>query len=200
MIGSNTIGETFNGALDELRIWKSARTACEINTYKNCEIAGTTANLLANYNFNQGIAGGLNTGQTTLTDASGNGINGTLSTFILSGTTSNWIGLGGVTSGSITPIPTPTVTYSVSPTPTICLGSSVTLTGGGSNFTSSAWSGGITNATPFVPTASNNYTFTGTNAITGCTSSSVAYIQVNSCSGAQGEALHFDELVLKYSN
>lgn len=192
VIGSNSIGETFTGALDELRIWKSARTSCEINTYKNCEIAGVTPNLLANYNFNQGIAGNINTTETTLFDASGNSINGTLGTFLLSGSTSNWIAPGGVISGSTTAIPTPTVTYSISTSPTICLGSPITLTGTGSNATNYSWSGGITNAVAFTPTASNNYTYTGTNTLTGCTSSSVAYIQVNSCSGTPGEALHFD--------
>jgi len=192
VIGSNNLGETYSGEIDELRIWNTDRSRCEINTYKNCEISGAFTNLIANYHFNQGTAGGVNTGQTTLNDASGNSINGTLNTFLLSGTTSNWIAPGGVISGSTTPVPSPTVSFTISTSPTVCLGTSITLTGSGSNANTYAWTGGITNGVAFTPTASGNYVFTGTSTLTGCTSSSSIHIQVNSCSGTPGAALHFD--------
>nr|HMT30220.1 hypothetical protein [Bacteroidia bacterium] len=52
--------------------------------------------LVANYHFNQGVAGGTNTGATSLTDATGNGFTGTLTNFALTGSTSNWVAPGGV--------------------------------------------------------------------------------------------------------
>lgn len=87
--------------MDELRIWSVARTAAEILATKNCEIPTSYANLLANYHFNQGIAGGSNPTETSLTDSSGNGYNGTLTNFALTGATSNWIKDSSPASGTI---------------------------------------------------------------------------------------------------
>ncbi|MES2761061.1 MAG: LamG-like jellyroll fold domain-containing protein [Bacteroidota bacterium] len=103
MIGYNSINERFNGSIDELRVWTSARTACEINSYKMCEIPTTSAGLLANYHFNQGLASYANPTETSLTDASGNAHNGTLYSFNLSGTNSNWVAPGAIASGYSTP-------------------------------------------------------------------------------------------------
>ncbi|MEZ5039669.1 MAG: LamG-like jellyroll fold domain-containing protein [Saprospiraceae bacterium] len=90
----------FNGHLDEVRVWNKALTQAEIQANMNCEIQTTSDCLVANYHFNQGIAGADNSGVTTLTDASGNGNNGTLQAgYTLNGTTSNWVAPGGVTSG-----------------------------------------------------------------------------------------------------
>jgi alpha-tubulin suppressor-like RCC1 family protein/GH43 family beta-xylosidase len=94
----------FTGTIDEVRIWNVARTKCEINAYKNCEIATSATGLLANYHFNQGVALSPNAGVTSLTDASGNSYTGTLTNFALTGSTSNWVAPGGVTSGNTTPI------------------------------------------------------------------------------------------------
>ncbi|TND10219.1 MAG: hypothetical protein FD123_467 [Bacteroidetes bacterium] len=98
-------GEYYAGSMDELRIWNIARTPCEISAYKNCEIPTTAPGLVANYHFNQGTAGGNNAGVTTLTDASGNSNNGTLTGFTLNGAASNWVAPGGVVSGFSTPNP-----------------------------------------------------------------------------------------------
>jgi hypothetical protein len=58
----------------------------------NCGLSATDqTGLQALYGFNQGLAGDNNSTITTLTDASGNGNNGTLNNFALSGLTSNWI-------------------------------------------------------------------------------------------------------------
>ena len=90
----------FNGHLDEVRVWGKVLSQSEIQSNMNCEIQTTSDCLAANYHFNQGVAGADNSAITTLTDASGNGNNGTLgSGYALTGTTSNWVAPGGVTSG-----------------------------------------------------------------------------------------------------
>ncbi|WP_317897306.1 LamG-like jellyroll fold domain-containing protein [Aurantibacillus circumpalustris] len=100
-IGCNSAGtEVFKGSIDEVLLWNRALTQCEIQAYLNCEIATSASSLVANYHFNQGIAGGLNPTVTVLTDASGNNHPLTLTNFSLSGLSSNWIGQGAVTSGS----------------------------------------------------------------------------------------------------
>lgn len=81
----------FQGSIDEVRIWDVARTTTDIQTNMNTEFCGQQPNLQLYLKFNQGIAGGSNTGITSATDDSGNGNNGTLSNFSLSGTTSNWV-------------------------------------------------------------------------------------------------------------
>ncbi|MEI6124105.1 MAG: LamG-like jellyroll fold domain-containing protein [Bacteroidota bacterium] len=96
-IGSGPCGN-FAGTIDETRIWNIARYAFEIQSAYNCEIANATAGLLANFHYNQGIAGGNNSAVTTLTDASGNNNNGTVLNFALTGATSNWVSPGAVTS------------------------------------------------------------------------------------------------------
>jgi len=81
----------FNGRIDEVRIWNTARTQTDIAAAKDNPLAGTESNLLAYYNFNQGTATGSNSGITTLTDATTNSNNGTLNGFALTGSTSNWV-------------------------------------------------------------------------------------------------------------
>jgi hypothetical protein len=91
-----------NGKLDELRIWSVAKTASEIQATMYSELAGTESGLVAYYNFNQGTAGGTNTGLTTLTDRTSNANNGTLYNFALTGSTSNWVDGAQSTGGSST--------------------------------------------------------------------------------------------------
>lgn len=91
-IGARTGGsQHFNGQLDELRVWGSALTACQIQANMNNTLPAVQANLLMNYNFDQGVAGATNTTVTTLPDLSGNTYNGTLTNFTLTGSTSNWV-------------------------------------------------------------------------------------------------------------
>lgn len=80
----------FEGTIDELRIWNVARTATEISSNMNNEFCMATTGLVAYYDFNQGIAGGANPTETTLTDKAGTN-NGTLANFALTGNTSNWV-------------------------------------------------------------------------------------------------------------
>jgi parallel beta-helix repeat protein len=176
-IGGNTINENFTGNIDEVRIWNVARTQCDINTYKNCEIPTTATGLLANYHFNQGVDAGTNTSVTTLTDASGNTNTGTLTNFTLTSTTSNWVAPGGVVSGSVTPANlTPTVGSTVTNS-VICSGNSTTLNGTGAD--SYSWTNGVTDATAFSPTVTATYTVTGTNTLTGCFNTALNTVTVN---------------------
>ncbi len=197
-IGGNTINESFTGDIDEVRVWNVARTQCEINSYKNCEIPTTSTGLLANYHFNQGIDAGSNTSVTTLTDASASAFTGTLTNMALTGTTSNWVAPGGVTSGSVTPANLAITVGSTVTNPAVCLGNSTTLSGTGAN--TYVWTGGVTNAVAFTPTVTNTYTVTGTNTLTGCTNTAVSSVTVNTlpsvaasvtnvlCNGGTGSA------------
>lgn len=97
--GANmTIGERvsggsipFNGRIDEVRIWNVALSSSELIANMSDEFCQTDSNRVGYYKLNEGLAGGTNTGQTTAADASGNGNNGTLQNFSLSGSTSNWV-------------------------------------------------------------------------------------------------------------
>ncbi|WP_395060081.1 SBBP repeat-containing protein [Flavobacterium sp.] len=89
-----------NGNLDEVRLWNRALTQAEIMNNMNCELPTGQTGLLSYYQFNQGQNGADNSTINTLTDASGNGNTGTLTNFARSGTTSNWVLPGGVTTGN----------------------------------------------------------------------------------------------------
>lgn len=91
-IGSRPGGaQYFGGGIDEMRIWREARSDCNIAANYNATFPNGAPNLVAYYQYNQGVAGGSNGMVTGLPDLSGNGWNGTLSGFTLSGATSNWI-------------------------------------------------------------------------------------------------------------
>ncbi|MBK9190222.1 MAG: T9SS type A sorting domain-containing protein [Crocinitomicaceae bacterium] len=95
-IGSKTDGtQNLNGELDEFRIWDYVRTDCEIMSSMNTEFTIAQTGLIAYYNFNEGVAGGSNTGVTSLPDFTTN-YNGTLNNFALTGSTSNWLSSGAV--------------------------------------------------------------------------------------------------------
>ncbi len=116
----------FNGALDEVRVWSEHRTNCQIQTNMNNSITSVQTNLVVNYNFNQGIAGGNNTGTITLNDISGNAYNGTLTNFTLTAATSNWITSGATVSTSGNPF----TTFSRSQSMNICSGGDLTFPDG----------------------------------------------------------------------
>ncbi|MBA2612884.1 MAG: T9SS type A sorting domain-containing protein [Bacteroidetes bacterium] len=177
IIGANGINENYNGDIDEIRIWNTNRSKCEINTFMNCEIPANATNLVANYHFNQGISAGSNAAVTTLNDATSNAFNGTLNTFALAGATSNWVSPGGVVSGFTTALAPVSLTVNANPSLAVCSTNSLSLTGTGAN--TYTWTGGITNGTAFTPTASNTYTLSGTNTITTCSNSAISNVTVN---------------------
>ncbi|MEP5501945.1 MAG: BspA family leucine-rich repeat surface protein [Algibacter sp.] len=85
----------FIGTMDELRIWNYAKTQNEIREQMiSKSLDGNVdnfGNLLAYYPFDEGTGGGTNTGITEVVDASGNGHDGELVNFTLTGETSNFV-------------------------------------------------------------------------------------------------------------
>ncbi|MCB0533905.1 MAG: choice-of-anchor D domain-containing protein [Lewinellaceae bacterium] len=96
-------GRYFSGELDEVRIWGRALSQDEILNNMNCELPSGQSNLIAYYQFNEGIGGGNNAGVAALSDQSSNGNGGTLLNFALNGATSNWVSPGGAPSGVVCP-------------------------------------------------------------------------------------------------
>lgn len=92
-IGQRVAGGSipFYGAIDEVRVWNYARSATEISNNMNTEYCSLDSNLILYHKFNHGTAGGSNSGINSSYDASGNGNNGNLQNFSLSGSTSNWV-------------------------------------------------------------------------------------------------------------
>ncbi|MES2776035.1 MAG: LamG-like jellyroll fold domain-containing protein [Bacteroidota bacterium] len=82
-------GTSSTGTLDEMRIWKTSRTATEIQQNMNKELSGAQPGLAAYYKFNEGVANQNNPGITTAIATVGT--NGSLSGFTLSGDRSNWV-------------------------------------------------------------------------------------------------------------
>jgi hypothetical protein len=91
----------FTGSIDEMRIYKKALAENAIAADMYSPVAFVSADLVASYNFDQGIAGGTNTGLTTLADQSGNNNTGTLTSFALTGPASNWIKSYAITNPAI---------------------------------------------------------------------------------------------------
>ncbi len=84
-----------DGSIDEVRLWNVARTCSEILSTKDVELVGNESGLVAYYNFNHGVASGTNSGLTTLPDLSGSDNDGTVTSFALSSTSSNYLDASG---------------------------------------------------------------------------------------------------------
>jgi len=89
-IGVTNFGEYFYGSIDQVRVWNLARTQEQIQDNMNCTLSAQTG-LVANYNFNEGIAKANNAGLDSLIDNSGNANLGMLNNFALTDTISNWV-------------------------------------------------------------------------------------------------------------
>jgi sugar lactone lactonase YvrE len=76
--------------LDEVRIFNTDRSAFFVEDMFKV-LAPKTTGLVAYYNFNIGTAGGQNTGLASVIDLTGNGNNGALINFQLTGNNSNWV-------------------------------------------------------------------------------------------------------------
>jgi hypothetical protein len=125
-------------------------------------------NLLAYYKLNQGFSGSNNITYSTTIDASGNNITGTLTNVVLTGTSSNWVAPGAVTSGSNSPVFLP---LAITGQSLFCGtgGGSSTLTASG-NVSTYTWVAGPTTASYAIsPTVTTSYSVTGTNSV-GCLS------------------------------
>ncbi|MBF9221456.1 T9SS type A sorting domain-containing protein [Hymenobacter ruricola] len=90
---SATYGQVLNGRLDEVRIYNTPLTLAQVQAdmLSASGAAAVPASQKYYANFDQGVAGGTNTGLTSLSDQSGNGTTGTLTNFALTGTASNWV-------------------------------------------------------------------------------------------------------------
>ena len=82
--------QQFAGAVDEVRIWSTPRSQGEISTFMNNTMTGSELNLAGLFSFNQGVAGGDNTGVITAIDNTLNNNHGTLTNLSMSGTSSNF--------------------------------------------------------------------------------------------------------------
>ena len=91
-IGSSQHWNTyFAGVFDEFRVWNTARTAAEINTTRNAEIATIPSNLILYYKCNEGMAYYDNWLTYQFIDATGNGHTGDMYNMNRFGACSNWI-------------------------------------------------------------------------------------------------------------
>ncbi|SFN33582.1 Ig-like domain-containing protein [Dokdonella immobilis] len=90
-LGARTDGlQPINATLDDLALWPTALTDQQVAVVASefC-LEGVIPDLL--YDFEVGTPGADNTGLTTLPDTTGNGLDGLLNNFALTGNTSNWV-------------------------------------------------------------------------------------------------------------
>lgn len=144
-IGARVDGiNLFNGAIDELKVYNYARTAAQIAS-DTVEYCAPVPGLVAYYKLNEGIPNSNNTGSVTAIDYSGNGNNGTLNSFTLTGTSSNWVP-GRVRQNA------PNIT--ASPGSTICAGNTLSLSANTAN--SFTWSTGNSSSTLITVSPTSN--------------------------------------------
>ena len=77
--------------LDEFHIWNTARTVADIRSDMVFGVNPSNPDLMMDFDFNQGVAGGDNSGLITIPDKTGKGNNGTLHNFALNGSISNYV-------------------------------------------------------------------------------------------------------------
>ncbi|MFY9309615.1 MAG: LamG-like jellyroll fold domain-containing protein [Bacteroidia bacterium] len=171
-----------NGDLDEVKIYNRALTVCDIDSLYNINpCTGITANITAGgpIAFCQGD-------NVVLTASSANGYlwsNSATTQSITVNTAGNYSvtctnsggcsGTSAATTVTVNALPVVTANATAN---SICIGSSVTLTGGGAS--TYTWTSGITNGTAFSPISTASYTVTGTDG-NGCTNTATKTITVN---------------------
>ncbi len=136
----------FKGSLDEVRIWKEARSAAAILANLNSEIAGMNPCLDIYWKFNHGFVGANNSGATSAADAANTVVtNGVLSGFALTGATSNWAAGSGITETASAYVPAPEVNVKGGAGPSsISDGDATPSAGDGTNFGSVAANSTVT--------------------------------------------------------
>ncbi len=83
---------SFEGAIDDVKVWDIARTDSAINASYNKELcSGYGSNLKAYFKLDDGNANVTNTGKTNAANKIVASQNGTLNNFALSGSASNWV-------------------------------------------------------------------------------------------------------------
>ncbi|MCD1116511.1 LamG-like jellyroll fold domain-containing protein [Chryseobacterium turcicum] len=87
---NSSFGGFFNGSIDEVRVWDKALTLAEIQANKNYEFCTPPTNLKAYFKLNEGTVNSNNSTVTSITSAVGS-YSGTLNSFALNGTASNFI-------------------------------------------------------------------------------------------------------------
>ncbi len=80
----------FRGEIDEVRFFNYSRTLAQIGGERNTEYCTLPSGLVAYYKLNEGVANANNTGKTIAINYAGNQ-DGTLTGFLLTGTTRNWV-------------------------------------------------------------------------------------------------------------
>lgn len=93
-VGENAqaTGRHFNGQIDEVRIWRVAKSQTQIQASLDVELTGDESQLTAYYNFNEGVPNQDNflVDRKTI-DQSNSGNSGDLTNFDRRGTISNWV-------------------------------------------------------------------------------------------------------------
>lgn len=92
--GGLTGNDEWQGQIDEVKLWDFARSAGDICADKNCLSFGDEPGLVVYWPLDEGIANGNNTSKTFVTDLAAPVNNGTLSGFVRTGTTSNFVPSG----------------------------------------------------------------------------------------------------------
>ncbi|MCA6436117.1 MAG: T9SS type A sorting domain-containing protein [Bacteroidetes bacterium] len=181
-----------NLTIDELRIWKRVLCAAEIQANKNCSLVGNEPQLEAYYKFNQGIPAGINTTVTTLLDSSPNAHTGTLTSFALNGTGSNWIASTASVSGNCSIF---SQGMSATGSSTLCRGMSSSLSASGAS--SYTWQpGNIVSSSVIVsPTITTTYTIYATNA-SSCLLVNTFSINVLECTGLEFSTASDNQLLI----
>ncbi|MFN7913307.1 MAG: LamG-like jellyroll fold domain-containing protein [Bacteroidota bacterium] len=165
----------FNGSIDEVRIWNKALCIQEIVAKKNCHLLGSEYGLVAYYNFNQGIPAGNNATVTILPDLTISNNTGTLTSFALTGATSNWITSGAPVTGTCVPFGL----LAVSGNTALCTGQTFSTVLTASGATTYSWSTGPNTSTISVsPTITTNYSVLATDVNT-CTTKQTVTVSVN---------------------
>jgi hypothetical protein len=83
--------EPFPGDVDEVRIWNTARTSTQINTYKDVTLLGNEAGLVGLFSFDQGNPTNNNAALTNVIDKTSANNHGILVNSALTGGSSNFI-------------------------------------------------------------------------------------------------------------
>ncbi len=105
----------FEGNIDEVRVWNTARSQSDIQNNMYNYLAGNESGLVAYYRFDQGNAGATNAGLNKLVDYSGNCNTGTLNGFDYGGSNvllSNWVATGNNEAPILTTTDASSISYS----------------------------------------------------------------------------------------